>query len=203
MKESRVNAFDNHIFYIFVVLSIFVFLNIIVHFLHIIHINIFFYIFPARIDDGCDVDNWHVEDYRTGSSIPLRADRWYQHAPESAATSTSGDFAGIRINIWNRAKVRRFLLHSLAGGGSHNLGYHAFVWETILHGNAGEFGKYTILKYLPDKIARFLYEYHDSDYVSLELPPLELDRSDINVHGVLKPYQVDKLFKYIRSIRNM
>jgi hypothetical protein len=38
---------------------------------------------------------------------------------------------------------RRFLVHSLAGGGS--LGYHAFVWETILHGNAGKFGKYTIL----------------------------------------------------------
>ena len=76
--------------------------------------------------------------------------------------------------------------------GSHNLGYHAFVWETILHGNAGEFGKYTILKYLPDKIARFLYEFHDSDYASLDLPPLELDRSDSDVHGVLKPYQVKK-----------
>ena len=58
MKESRVNALDNHIFYIFVVLSIFVFLNIIVHILHSIHINNFVYIFPARIDDGCDVDNW-------------------------------------------------------------------------------------------------------------------------------------------------
>jgi hypothetical protein len=80
----------------------------------------------------------------------------------------------------------------------HNLGYHAFIWETILHGNAGEFGKYTILKYLQDKIARFLYEYHDSDYISLELPPLELDRSNTNVHGVLKPFQVD-----MRSIRNM
>jgi hypothetical protein len=68
----------------------------------------------------------------------------------------------------------------------------------MLHGNAGEFGKYTILKYLPDKIAWFLYEYHDSDYVSLDLPPLELDRSDTDVHGVLKPYQVDKLFKYVK-----
>jgi hypothetical protein len=153
---------------------------------------------PARIEDGCDADNWHYEDYRTGNSVPLRADRWYQHAPESEPNSTSGDFAGIRINIWNRARVRRFLIHSLAGGGSHNLGYHAFIWETILHGNAGEFGKYTILKYLPDKIARFLYEYHDSDYVSLDLPPLELDRSDTNVHGVLKPHQVDNLLKYVK-----
>ncbi len=57
----------------------------------------------------------------------------------------------------------------LAGGGNHNLGYHAFVWETILHGDAGEFGKYTILKYLPDKIAWFLYEHHDSDYFIIGL----------------------------------
>ncbi len=150
------------------------------------------------IDDGCDVDNWHVEDYRTGSSISLRADRWYyRQAPVSDTKSNSGDFAGIRINIWNRARVRRFLIHNLAGGGSHNLGYHAFIWETILHGNAGEFGKYIILKYLPDKIARFLYECHDSNYLLLDLPPLELDRSETKVHDVLKPYQVEILFKYI------
>jgi hypothetical protein len=98
-----------------------------------------------------------VEDYCTGSIISLRADRWYQQNPASDPKSNSGDFAVIRINIWNRARVRRFLIHNLAGGGSHNLGYHAFIWETILHGNAGEFGKYTILKYLPDKITRFLY----------------------------------------------
>ncbi len=67
----------------------------------------------------------------------------------------------------------------------------------------GEFGKYTILKYLPDKIARFLYEYHNSDYLSLDLPPLELDRSDATVHGVLrvKPDQVDKLFKYVEYVQ--
>jgi hypothetical protein len=83
--------------------------------------------------------------------------------------------------------------------------YHAFIWETILqlHGNAGESGKYTILKYLPDKIARFLYEYHGSDDLSLGLPPLGLDRSNTNVHGVrvLKPYQVDKLLKYVEYVQ--
>jgi len=35
-------------------------------------------------------------------------------------------------------------------------------WESILHGNAGEMGKYAVLSVLPDKIARFLYEYHDT-----------------------------------------
>ena len=87
-----------------------------------------FYIFPARIHDECDLDNWHVEDYRDGSSISLRAGRWYQQAPASDPKSNSGDFAGIRINVWNRARVRRFLIYNLAGGGSRNLGYHAFIW---------------------------------------------------------------------------
>ncbi len=57
------------------------------------------------------------------------------------------------------------------------------------------------IAHMPDKIARFLYEYHDSDYLSLDLPPLELDRSDTDVHGVLKPYQVDNLFKYVEYVQ--
>jgi hypothetical protein len=63
-------------------------------------------------------------------------------------------------------------------------------WETRLHGNAGEFGKYAVLSVLPDMIVRFLYEYHDSEYTtSLDLPlsPLALDRSD---QGVLEPSMV-------------
>ncbi len=96
--------------------------------------------FSARIDDGDEADDWHVTDHRSGNDVPLRADRWYQHAPGDDPIASSGDFAGIRINIWNRAKVRRFLTHTLAGGGSHNMGYSAFRWETIVHGNAGKFG---------------------------------------------------------------
>jgi hypothetical protein len=66
--------------------------------------------------------------------------------------------------------------------------------------NAGEFGKYgnydlqiltQIRSYLPDKIAGFLYEHHDSDDSSLDLPPLEQDRSNTEVHGVLEQHQVD------------
>ncbi len=60
----------------------------------------------------------------------------------------------------------------------------------ILHGNAGEMGKYAVLSVLPDKIARFLYEYHDTSYTSLGLPPIPLDRSGISVHGILRPDQV-------------
>ncbi len=70
------------------------------------------------------------------------------------------------------------------------MGYHALRWEMILHGNAGELGKYTVLSVLPDKIARFLYEYHDTSYTFLGLPPIPLDRSGIRVHGILRPDQV-------------
>ncbi len=97
--------------------------------------------------------------------------------PKRSHFISSGDFSGIRINIWNSAKVRRFITHCLAGGGTHNRGYHAMRSEMVLHGNAEEMGKYAVLSVLPDKIARFLCEYHDTSYTSLGLPPIPLDRS--------------------------
>jgi hypothetical protein len=156
----------------------------------ILCILIIFLFVTARIDDGEESDDWEVKDHRTGESVPLRADRWFQKDPSADPAMSSGDFSGIRINIWNRAKVRRFITHFLAGGGTHNRGYHALRWEMILHGNAGEMGKYAVLSVLPDKIARFLYEYHDTSYTSLGLPPIPLDRSGISVHGILRPDQV-------------
>ncbi len=122
--------------------------------------------------------------------MSLRADSWFQQGSTSVPIKSSGDCTGIRINIWNRAKVRRFITHSLAGGGSHNLGYHALSWDMILHSNAGEMGKYGVLSMLSDRIARFLYEYHDTSYTSLGLPPIPMDRSGISVHGSLRPDQV-------------
>jgi hypothetical protein len=38
--------------------------------------------------------------------------------------------------------------------------------------------------------ARFLYEFHDFSFDSLDLPPLPADQSDFDVHGVLKTHQV-------------
>jgi hypothetical protein len=35
----------------------------------------------------------------------------------------------------------------------------------------------------------------------LKTPRIELDRSDTDVHGVLKPQQVDKLFKYVEYVQ--
>ncbi len=96
-----------------------------------------------------------VTDHRTGESLVPKD-------PSADPALSSGDFSGIRINIWNRAKVRRFITHFLAGGGTHNRGYHALRWEMILHGHAGEMGKYAVLSVLPDQIARSLYEYNDT-----------------------------------------
>ena len=72
------------------------------------------------------------------------------------------------------------------------MGYHVLRLEMILHGNAGELGKYTVLSVLPDKITRFLQELenHDTSYTSLGLPPIPLDKSGISVHGILRPDQV-------------
>jgi hypothetical protein len=97
-----------------------------------------------------------------------------------------------RINAWIRAKERRFLRHRLCSRiiDDQPQGYAAFNWGRILHGNAGELGDYKELAVLPDKIARYLYEYHADSYASYDLPVLPADRSRTNVHGILKPYEV-------------
>ena len=94
--------------------------------------------------------------------------------------------------MWTRAKERRFLRHRLCSRlvDDQPQGYAALDWESILHGNAGKLGDYKELAVLPDKIARYLYEYHADSYASHSLPPLPVDRSDTNVHGILKPPQV-------------
>ena len=74
--------------------------------------------------------------------------------------------------------------------GEHNLGYYAVPWESILHGKCGEYGEYKIMSVLPDKLGRYLFEYHSDSYTSLGLPVLPENRSQIDVHGLLKPFQV-------------
>ncbi len=45
-------------------------------------------------------------------------------------------------------------------------GFSAFDWETVLHCRAGILGDYKELAILPDKIARYLYEFHAESYAS-------------------------------------
>ena len=147
-----------------------------------------FWCLTARIDDddhGYENDDWRTFNPRTGQSDQLRADRWYRRELEKDV-----DCAGIKCNIWERAKKRSLLTHRLAGGGEHNLGYYAVPWESILHGKCGEYGEYKIMSVLPDKLGRYLFEYHSDSYTSLGLPVLPENRSQIDVHGLLKPFHV-------------
>ena len=82
------------------------------------------------------------------------------------------------------------MLHSLTSGSVNNSGYDALQWESILHGDAGVYGKYSVLQVLPDKIGRFLFEYHSELFNSLSLPDLPSDRSSVDVHRLLDPKQV-------------
>lgn len=141
----------------------------------------------ARVEDGNTDEEWLDKEGRQ-----LRADRWYNAHHDgsqlSQDSSSHGPCMGIRVNIWERAKARRYLKHYLEGGGSS--GYDALRHESILRGDAGKLGKYDILSFLPDKVARFLYEYHDFRFQSLELPPIPHDRSEFDLHAALKPEQV-------------
>jgi hypothetical protein len=177
------------------------------------------FVYLARIEDnepGFEHDHWMKKTKPTESVAELRADRWYyknmddlRDNPEQSGIfhllSTVIGFiqhivltllTAFRINAWTRAKERRFLTHRLCSRirDDQPQGYAAFHWERILHGNAGELGDYKELAVLPDKIARYLYEYHADSYASHGLPVLPADRSRTNVHGILKPHQVDDFF---------
>ena len=86
--------------------------------------------------------------------------------------------------------MRRHIVHTLVGGGGQHGGFDALDYRKIKHGDAGKLGNYSILSVLPDKFARFLYEFHDYRFLSLDLPPLPADRSDFDVHGALEDEQV-------------
>jgi hypothetical protein len=83
------------------------------------------------------------------------------------------------------------MTHRLVGGGKENIGYHAVRWESILQGQVGEFGQYKVLSVLPDKVARYLFEFHADSFSSLNLPALPNDRRDSGtIHSLLKAVQV-------------
>ncbi len=74
-------------------------------------------------------------------------------------------------------------------------GCAALDWEKILHGHAADLGENKELAVLPDKIARYLYEFHAESYASHGLPALPVDRSSVSVHGILKPAQVYRFYQ--------
>ena len=94
--------------------------------------------------------------------------------------------------MWAWSKEQCLLEHRLCSRikDDQPQGYAAFDWESILHGNTGKLRDYKELAVLPDKIASYLYEFHADLYASHSRSPLPVDRSNTNVHGILKPQQV-------------
>ena len=85
---------------------------------------------------------------------------------------------------------KTLMTHRLSGGGTHNRGYDALRWDSILHGDCGEYGRYHDLSVLPDKIARYLFEFDSDSYASFNLPLIPEDRSLVAIHSLLNPPQV-------------
>jgi hypothetical protein len=90
-------------------------------------------------------------------------------------------------------------VHTLVGGGGQHGGYDALDYRKIKQGNAGPLGTYPImiLSVLPDKFARFLFEFHSGRFESLDLPLFPDDRSQFDVHCALKDDKV-KQFECLR-----
>ena len=147
----------------------------------------------SRVEEG----NAPADDWTDSHGRDLPANRFWQIDHGEAKEGhdhddDTGPCMGIQINIWERAKVKRHLVHTLSGGGGSMYGGYDALNHMLLvgHGDAGPLGKYPILSKLPDKFARFLYEFHHFRFRKLNLPPLPHDRSDIDVHAMLTPVQV-------------
>ena len=84
-------------------------------------------------------------------------------------------------------------MHTLVGGGGQDGGYDALDYRKIKNGNAGPLGNYAILSVLPDKFARYLFEYHSCRFENLDLPIIPDDRSQFDVHGALEDDKVKQL----------
>ena len=145
--------------------------------------------FSDRVDDGDDAP-WTQYNPRIGEQVVLRADRFHRTDPNEKENSSQACM-GIRANIWNRAKVRKLITHSLIGGGTHQLGYDALDLDFIKQGDAGgTLGRYAVLGNLPDKVARYLLEFHSRDYLGLGLPEIPESASSGDIHKMLDTDQV-------------
>lgn len=147
------------------------------------------------MDDGDD-DAWTQHNPRTGKNSAVRADRF--HRADEQKEKASQACMGIRVNIWNRAKVRRLITRSLTGGATHQEGYDALDLDFIKQGDAGGgLGSYAVLSNLPDKVAKYLLEFHPNDYLGLGLPAIPDGASSGDIHKMLDADQVLLCFLHI------
>jgi hypothetical protein len=77
-------------------------------------------------------------------------------------------------------------VHTLVGGGGQLGCFNALDYSKIKHGNAGPLGTYPILSVLPDKFARFLFEFHSARFESMDLPLLPDGQSSLTCTAHLR-----------------
>ena len=81
----------------------------------------------------------------------------------------------------------RNIKHSLSGGGKGMRGYDALDCTLISQGYAGHrLGRMSELCFWSDKVARYLFEFHDQDYKDLGLPAKPSSASSGTIHKLLK-----------------
>ena len=137
-------------------------------------------VLAARIEDKDDDhldDLWTTVTGRPNVEYPLDPLRWWAvpgMLDVDSSVTAAGECKGIECNIWERAKRRRDITHRFSGGGKDSTGFAAIQWPMILHGNAPGMGDYRELTVLPEKTAKFLFEYHGHLFQSLNLPHLPL-----------------------------
>ena len=142
------------------------------------------------MDDG-DEPAWAQHNQRLAKDVILRADRFHRADPNAQKENASQACMGIRVNIWNRAKVRRLITRNLTGGETHQRGYDALDLDFIKQGDAGGgLGSYAVLRNLSDKVAKYLLEFHHNDYLELGLPAIPVGASSRDIHKMLTPDQV-------------
>ena len=142
------------------------------------------------MDDGVDA-GWTQYNPRTGIHDIVRADRFHRSDRNAEKKDDSTACMGIRVHIWNRAKVRRFITHLLVSGGVNQRGYDALDLDFIKQGHAGgRLGQYKVLTCLPDKVAKYLLEFHASDYMGLRLPAIPDGSSSGAIHKILDSSKV-------------
>jgi len=104
-----------------------------------------------------------------------------------------GDVRWQYFLMWRRQSVWPAWFAFWFTHSTYHSGYYALDYRKTKQESAGPLGNYTptwILSVLPDKFARFLFEFHAYRFESLDLPLLPADRSDFYVHRALEDDKV-------------
>jgi hypothetical protein len=158
----------------------------------------------ARINDEDQQfldDHWTYESGKPNQRVtyPLDADRFWKQ-PGALEEDASGRCvaSGVRANIWARARRRADITHLLRGGGRFSMGWGALRWQETLSTDVVRFGRHGQLRYLAKKVANFLHEFHSELFPTINLPPLPLDRSTVDVHAMLTPLEIANLLRRLQ-----